>query len=122
MIDITMFKKIVSETIPLDLHQKIETHIDQICFRYEQAVTDEAQGKQIEYEQINERYSDLREDFNKENEKNWKSYAKERWPEIEEHYIIPDPLAKEEKAFSREKLSIFDEAAFDELMQGRGNY
>ena len=108
MIDITMFKEIVSETMPLDLHQKIEPHIDEICSRYERAITDEVQGKQLQWEMINERYDEIRDDFNKENEVNWKSYAKERWPEIEEYFNFSDPLAKEEKPFSRKLISSFD--------------
>ena len=101
MINITLFKKIVSETIPLDLNQKIQAHIEKICSRYEEAVTEEGQRKQFEYEQVTERYNEIRKEFNNENEKNWIIFAKERWPEIEEYFN----LVKEVKTSSPNLIS-----------------
>lgn len=106
MINTKMLKMVISETVPLDLHQKIEPHIDKICLHYEEAMS---QYEEFWSQQADIRYRELKDDFNKENQENWRNYAKEHWPEIEKYFNLSGPLAREEKPVSLKLISKFDE-------------
>lgn len=88
MTNSTLFKQVAATNLPEDLFQQIEPHLDSLLCHYQESEQISRELNYIETMYARDRYDLIRAEFNQINEKNWPEFARERWPEIDNHFNL----------------------------------
>lgn len=99
MTDSTIFKKLAAEKLSAALFQQVETNLDLLleCFNETREYEYYSQQSQYEYlRDLENRYRQIRSEFEATFEPMWPGFARERWPEIDEHFKLK--LAKDKNS------------------------
>ncbi len=88
MINDALFKHVASNELPASMYQMLEPHLDSLLESYRDS---EAMGDQLatlEYLDLGRRFRTLRAEFEETRDADWPAFARENWPEIDEHFTI----------------------------------
>lgn len=117
MSDLFLFKQKAAKELPEGLYQKLEPHLDLLldCLIKNGRTAEYLGRSYLAYtSSLSNRYDEIRREFEKANETKWTEFAKERWPEVEQHFDLSPP-DRDISSCHRGK-TLFDEIRdFDEI-------
>src|SRR5665647_2482630 len=94
MTDIALFKQAATEKLPEALYQQLQPHLETLTSYYEELKVNMLQMEEMafyEYQERNQHFEMIRQEFNEMNEPNWPAFARERWPEIDTYFNLGPP-------------------------------
>jgi hypothetical protein len=93
---IDVFKNAASKSLPEAIYQQLLPHLDTLLSSYEDQRSEESQMMDWQVECDEERFRDIRREYEDATEINWQAFARERWPDIDKYFTFEqiDPLTR----------------------------
>ena len=88
MSDTNLFKQIAATNLPANLYLQMEPHLDSLLHEYEVSESEQKQLAFYKHEDNQERYAEIKEQFDELMRPAWVAFAHERWPDIDAFFTL----------------------------------
>ena len=97
MTKIDLFKNVAMQKLPEEVYRQLEPFIPDVLDGYHEGCEYADYIAHWDAQDDLRRYGEIREEFRKQGKGDWLSFARERWPEIDQHINLESDIDDDER-------------------------